>query len=675
MKNEKHKKIAEVHEEKHSHKPKSVHKHSKKKKLKHSLHSIVLLRFFWFLLISIFLGFILAIISITSVGKQYHTVSLPGINIGKFPVGEMKERDLITFFQEMNEKLTNQGVTLTFNTGEEQKTTVISPTILNADKYINLIQIDPDLAARQVFAYGKTQNNFILGVQALRSKVNNPSLKIDALTIDKARFSDQIIQKIGKFEQEAKNSTLEITSIEPFKYTITTSTKGVVFNHNTAYTEITNQWSMLKAPEVVLHSFIDIPEVNKDDVQKVVPRAKNILVAGDLDILYDDPQSKDKQSWKLSVDDMKELFSIEKLDNEMVIALDKEKIDLFLTETVLPTVDKTAQNAKFTIGPSGRVDQFASSQPGLKVDTEKTYTALNEAILQRYWHDKGYADSVNLVVDQTEPTVKTGEVNDLGISEILGVGYSNFSGSPSNRVKNIRFAIEKKLNGLLIKPGDEFSMLDSLKPFTLEEGYLSELVIKGDEIKPEVGGGLCQVGSTMFRAAMNSGLEITERRNHSLVVGYYNDHRNNLPGTDATIYDNAPDFKFKNDTASHVLITTEMNVATGDLFFTLWGTNDGRKGYYTEPIVNKWVNPGPVKEIETTKLAPGERKCQAKHPGASTSFTYVKEVVGGEKKEVVFDSYYRPLPEICLVGVAEETEGEVDPNYDPLQDLLIVPAE
>ena len=277
---------------------------------------------------------------------------------------------------------------------------------------------------------------------------------------------------------------------------------------------------------------------------------------------------------------------------------------------------------------------------------------------ERVLHDEGVSREVSIVTEQVEPEVRTGEVNDLGINEVLGVGYSNFSGSPHNRIKNISFAVNQKLNGLLIKPDEEFSLLNALKPFTIEGGYLPELVIKGDEIKPEVAGGLCQIGSTMFRAAMNSGLKITQRRNHSLVVNYYNDHRNGLPGTDATIYDPAPDLRFKNDTGNYILLTTEIDMAKKDIYFTLWGTSDGREGYYSEPVVTKWLPTGPTKTVETTTIAPGKQKCQSRHPGAVASFTYTIEKPDGEKVDRVFESYYRPLPQICLVGV-ESTEEDI----------------
>ena len=180
---------------------------------------------------------------------------------------------------------------------------------------------------------------------------------------------------------------------------------------------------------------------------------------------------------------------------------------------------------------------------------------------------------------------------------------------------------------------------------------MPELVIKGDALEPEIGGGLCQIGTTLFRMAMNSGLSIASRRNHSLVVRYYSDPRNGNPGTDATIYDPAPDFRFKNDTNQHVLIQTAIATSSGDLFFTLWGTNDGRTASYTAPIVSKWIPVPEKKIIETAKLKPGETKCQKAFPGADASFTYTRLFADGKLDEQVFESHYRPLPEICLLGV------------------------
>ena len=217
---------------------------------------------------------------------------------------------------------------------------------------------------------------------------------------------------------------------------------------------------------------------------------------------------------------------------------------------------------------------------------------------------------------------------------------------------------------MLIKPNEDFSLINALRPFTIADGYLTELVIKGDEIKPEVAGGLCQVGTTMFRAAMNSGLKITQRRNHSLVVDYYNDLSNGNPGTDATIYDPNPDFRFLNDTGNYILLTTEMNTKTSDLYIYFWGTSDGRKASYSAPVVSRWIPAGADKVIETTSLDLGVRECQLRHNGAEASFTYTRILADGKKEDVVYNSYYRPLPKICLVGIksAEPVQNGIIPG-------------
>jgi hypothetical protein len=94
------------------------------------------------------------------------------------------------------------------------------------------------------------------------------------------------------------------------------------------------------------------------------------------------------------------------------------------------------------------------------------------------------------------------------------------------------------------------------------------------------------------------------------------------------------------------------------LQFALWGTSDGRKGSYTPPAVTRWIPAGETKYIETTNLEPGKQKCQGAHVGADTSFVYTIVRPDGEQEETTFESHYRPLPEICLVGIEPEAKEE-----------------
>ncbi|MBI4122647.1 MAG: VanW family protein [Parcubacteria group bacterium] len=257
------------------------------------------------------------------------------------------------------------------------------------------------------------------------------------------------------------------------------------------------------------------------------------------------------------------------------------------------------------------------------------------------------------VVDTVAPKQEVAALNNLGIREILGVGTSNFAGSPPNRRHNIRVGAEA-VNGTLIPPGEEFSLLATLGTIDGSTGYLPELVIKGNKTTPEYGGGLCQIGTTTFRGTLAAGLPVTARRNHSYTVAYYFDEHG-LPGTDATIYNPAPDYRFKNDTENHVLIVTR--IEGNELFFEYWGTKDGRTVAQSDTRVWDRVSPPPTKYIETLDLPVGTRKCtESPHAGIKAAFDYAITYADGAKNETTFFSQYRPWQEVCLVGVEALSE-------------------
>ncbi len=471
--------------------------------------------------------------------------------------------------------------------------------------------------------------------------------------IDETQLEEVLALELASFETLPVNAELDWRNAtsEP---KVVSEQQGNIFDYQKAIADTREQLIAMEIGEVVIHRKAAMPEIDAEHAQKALASIDSVKEQFPLTLVYQDPVIDLERSWTVHWNDIYK--SIQPLPGEEMVLGLAHTIDS-VWEDIEEEVNAEAENARFEIDEeTKKVQQFQTSSSGYMLQREETLNNINQALkdLQE--------ESIKLAVQTISPEVKTAEVNDLGITEILGVGYSSFAGSPRNRVHNIRVGVEK-LNGLLIAPDETFSLLAALRPFTLSGGYLPELVIKGDKITPEIGGGLCQIGSTTFRAAMKAGLDIVERRNHSLVVNYYNDPRNGKPGTDATIYDSSPDFKFANDTGNYILLKTEMNAATGDLWFTFWGASDGRKADYSEPVVHNWVGAGPTKYIDSTDLAPGEQKCQGAHPGASTSFTYTVERPDGTLEEEVFSSSYRPLPTICLVGVdpnaPSESEEEV----------------
>lgn len=234
----------------------------------------------------------------------------------------------------------------------------------------------------------------------------------------------------------------------------------------------------------------------------------------------------------------------------------------------------------------GKVLEFTPPQDGLKIDGYKTTFEALQALEQNN-------NSVEIAVDDTQAKGSLAGTNDLGINQLIAHGVSGFSGSPNNRRHNIAVGLEK-FKGLIIPQGAEFSFDDNLGPVTAEEGFLPELVIKGSEgTIPELGGGLCQVSTTTFRAAMAAGLPITARRNHAYAVQYYSPQ-----GTDATIYPGSADLKFINDTPGAILIWPyEKDKNT--LVFDFYGSNDGRQVTLEKPVVYDRTADGAMKATWT----------------------------------------------------------------------------
>lgn len=409
-----------------------------------------------------------------------------------------------------------------------------------------------------------------------------------------------------------------------------------------------NDFDLQLVHTVELVTAINVVEV--EEAMTLLDDANAILNRAPIDLVHTAHDTRE-QRFTVSRDDLYAWVIAEKNKTGLALALDSGAVDRFFEE-IATAINIQPVDAIFRM-EGDRVIEFSGSQNGSELDEKGTYTD----VLSYLWGTE--EGDVQIATSIIEPDISTASVNELGIREVLGIGISDFSGSPSNRVANILHGAAK-LDGLLIPPGEEISLVEKLRPFTIADGYLPELVIKGDEITPEVGGGLCQIGTTTFRAAMNTGLEITERRNHSLVVNYYNDPSNGNPGTDATLYEPRPDFRFRNDTTHHILLDTFVDLSTYELVFTFWGTSDGRKGYYSPPEILSWNGYGATQYIETTDLAPGVTRCQSPHPGATTSFDYIVERPGEDIFSHTYQSTYRSLPRICLVGADPVGPAEVD---------------
>lgn len=233
-----------------------------------------------------------------------------------------------------------------------------------------------------------------------------------------------------------------------------------------------------------------------------------------------------------------------------------------------------------------RAVEFSLEASGFYPDIPQTILTLSK---------QPQSTEVTVAGVNTPPRKKLKDLNNLGINELLGRGRSSFKGSSKNRRTNIKVGMGKT-QGIILAPGETFSFNSLVGGVTAEDGFVPEIVIKKDGLAPELGGGLCQVSSTIFRGAVASGLTINQRKNHSFAVSHYSPQ-----GTDATTYTGVIDLKFTNNTPGHLLIWPSYE-NEDTIVYDYYGTPDGRKVTVSEPVQFDKKSDGSMKAVWERKV-------------------------------------------------------------------------
>lgn len=580
--------------------------------------------------------------------KFYNNKIYPGVFVGNYHIGGLKQTELKTFTEQLNNRLARGGFVFSAEDKDGKIHEVkINNLLSGSDAAVELVNINSDVLANTALKIGRTGNWFEQLFAPLYYRLFVPQKLNAPLIIDKVAFIGILKDNFSGFTDRPHNANFIITNTTPLSYKIQSEKSGQDYDYENIYNQITGQLSNFIFDTINIKPHLVSPTVVTSDLSSLATKLPGVLSYGDLSVNFIDPQTNMRKDWIIAPAQIANWITADKDSDGFYFRLNDDKLNDFLKapETY---INRPAIDAKFEM-TDGRVTNLQTSQTGIKLDIEATAKAVNQAFRERNNNPQQPTKSVSALVETVEPNVSLSTINDMGITDILGVGVSTFHDSHTNRIKNIANAV-KRLNGILIKPDEDFSANKYAGPYTLENGFMPEEVIKGDKIKKEVGGGMCQIGTTLFRMAMNSGMDIIQRRNHSLVVSYYSDPINGNPGTDAALYEPDLDLKFKNDTGHYLLLQTSIDYVRQELRFTLWGHADGRKGWYTHPEVTKWIPAGPEQTIVNNELKPGEKKCQNAFTGAVAKFTYSRVTGSGEKIDRVFDSYYRPLPKLCLVG-------------------------
>lgn len=312
------------------------------------------------------------------------------------------------------------------------------------------------------------------------------------------------------------------------------------------------------------------------------------------------------------------------------------------------SLQKNATDAVFKF-ENNQVTEFVSSSDGYRINIEPLQSQVCQKVTELS-QSTNQTIQITAPFENIKPNIVNSDVNNLGIKELLGKGDSSFSHSTAIRNYNVAKGASI-INRLLVAPNDTFSFIKNLGEVTLASGYKQAYIIRQGRTELDVGGGICQVSTTLFRAILNAGLNVTARQNHAYRVSYYEE--DSKPGFDATVFIPNPDLKFVNDTGHHLLIQSYYDGKNKKLTYEIYGTSDGRQTEITN--YRQWgAAPAPPAVHIDDPTLPVGKTIQDEHsiPGLKTSFDWKVTRNGEVIHQKTFTSSYAPWAAVYRHGVA-----------------------
>ncbi len=316
------------------------------------------------------------------------------------------------------------------------------------------------------------------------------------------------------------------------------------------------------------------------------------------------------------------------------VELDLGAVRAFIEE-LAQEIERPPRQGRYGYDPeTATLSVMAVEQYGLELHIEAAVGTLVSAIMHPVERD------VKLPVRAIPPAVTHEQLEALLPLELVGVGETDFAGSTEARLHNIVVA-SRMFEGLVVAPGARFSMVEHLGLVTLANDYSESLVIYGDQTLMGPGGGVCQVATTLFRAAFWGGYPIIERTPHAYRVSWYEPP----VGLDAAVFTPWVDVKFDNDLDTPLLIVTEVDRANAKHYFRFYGRSIGRTVRIEGPTLGPTIPPGPAVIETDTTLAPGQRvRVESPKDGVQVTVYRIIEIDGRQVAMERFLSDYQPWP-------------------------------
>jgi vancomycin resistance protein YoaR len=415
---------------------------------------------------------------------------------------------------------------------------------------------------------------------------------------------------------------------------------GFNVNYDGTLEAIKKSLLTLKPSEANLLEVQDVPTVISDQEYNQFKDKITALIGAPLTIKF-----KEK-TWTFDQNKLVSLIAVKrdtdpKALRHLTYEVNKAEIEKFV-KNLSKEINQDPKDA--VIAWKGKVVATSPSQDGQLLLEDKSV----QAVLKQFEEPDLSNRLVELVVDVRKPAIDSNNLDALGMKEVVGQGVSKFAGSAWERATNIQVGA-KWLTGKFIKPGETFSFLNAVGKITKEKGYVEGYAIMADQTVPEIGGGICQVSTTTFRAAFWAGLPIVERNQHLYRVGWY-EEMNEPVGFEAAVYEPGVDLKFQNNTSNWLYL--ESYIEKGQLYVNLWGTK--KPGMTVDLVhggISNVVNAPPDRTEIDEKLRPGQKKqVDYARKGLTTSVTRVIKQDGVEVGRTTFGTRYQAWPNIFKVG-------------------------
>lgn len=411
---------------------------------------------------------------------------------------------------------------------------------------------------------------------------------------------------------------------------------------------------------------IDVSNLSKEDALKEVKSVTDEMIKNKVvNFTYEDitvPVPLRDFGYKLNLEDaINKAYSYGRSDNIFYNYIDIIKGYIFKKNFVAKADIEDAKREEVILNIGNKI--FKKPVDAYPIINEDGSVTIKDSEIGRYMDineakdlinlDILHEDKIELPVYKTEPKIYSNYYD--GINKKLGDFETDYSSSIKNRKENIRLAASK-FNNMKLNPGDEISFNDVVGEISEKTGFKSATVIVGGEYESGIGGGICQVSTTLYNSLILSDLEITERHNHSRPIHYVD------LGTDAAVARGYKDLKFKNNTNNPILILSEANGEK--LNFKVLGNGSDRD--YEVKIIPQLlgtVSPG-VDTIYSDALPDGESTVRESGARGYSYKTYKEIIKNGEvvDKKEISKSYYLPKDKVVVVGTGTTNDDDSENN-------------